>query len=127
MLEFVTDEFKNNKTIVLDAVKQNGLALEFVSDNLKNNKKIIIAAINQNIHVLDFLHIWITDYKSILNSFNYTDDKKIIFKIIKYKQDFYEFLNNTIKEDINITKKLIKVNNNVFFFLHLNVVEQYIK
>ena len=116
-LEFVVDEFKNNKIIVLAAVKQNGLALEFASDNLKNNKKIIITAINQNIHVLDFLHIWIKDYKSILNSFNYIDDKKIIFKIIKYKENFYKYLNNNIKEDINITKKLLKVNNNIFYFL----------
>ena len=116
-LKSVSDKFKNNETIVLIAVKQNGLALEFASDNLKNNKKIIITAINQNIHVLDFLHIWIKDYKSILNSFNYIDDKKIIFKIIKYKENFYKYLNNNIKEDINITKKLLKVNNNIFYFL----------
>jgi hypothetical protein len=36
---------KNDKDIVLEAVKKNGYSLEFASENLKNNKEVVLAAV----------------------------------------------------------------------------------
>ena len=54
MLEYASDRLKNNKEIVLEAVKQNGLALEYASDRLKNNEEIVVTAIKQYESALQF-------------------------------------------------------------------------
>jgi hypothetical protein len=46
--------FKNNKDVVLEAVKQDGMALQFASDELKNNKDVVLKAVRQNVWVLRF-------------------------------------------------------------------------
>ena len=84
--------------------------------------KIIIDAINRNITILDFFHIWIKNYKNILDDLDYTNDKKIIFKIIEYNAGMYTYLNNNIREDVNITKELIKVNDKIIYYLSYNMI-----
>ncbi len=44
-LEFASIDLKNNKDIVLAAVKNNGHAFKFLSEELKNNKDIVLAAV----------------------------------------------------------------------------------
>ena len=84
--------------------------------------KIIIDAINRNITILDFFHIWIKNYKNILDDLDYIHDKKIIFKIIEYNPTLYEYLNNNIKEDVNITKELIEVNDKIIYHLSYKIM-----
>ena len=38
ILEFASDEIKDDKDVVITAVKENGMALQFVSDRLKKDK-----------------------------------------------------------------------------------------
>jgi hypothetical protein len=67
-LENIDDNFKNNKEVVLTAVKQNGMALQFVpiinkpgrfwgikSDSgLRSDKDVVITAIKQNNQAFQF-------------------------------------------------------------------------
>ena len=45
---------KNEKEVVLAAVKQNGDALEYASEGMKNDKKVVLAALAQNGNALQF-------------------------------------------------------------------------
>jgi hypothetical protein len=46
VLEYVSDELRNDPEIVLAAVSQNGAALKFASEEMKNNKEITITAVS---------------------------------------------------------------------------------
>ena len=46
-LRDASDELKNNKKVVLEAVKQKGWALEHASDELKNCKEVVLEAVKQ--------------------------------------------------------------------------------
>ena len=41
-------ELKNDKKIVLEAVKQNGDALQYASEELKNDKEVVLEAVKRN-------------------------------------------------------------------------------
>ena len=44
----------NNKNVVLEAVKQNGLALQFASEKLQDDKNVVLEAVKQNGWALQF-------------------------------------------------------------------------
>jgi hypothetical protein len=52
----IIPELKDDKGIVLEAVKQDGDALEFASDRLKDDKEVVLAAREK--------HFWPLDYAS---------------------------------------------------------------
>jgi hypothetical protein len=43
--KFLFSYLKNNKNVVLDAVKIRGLLLEHASDELKNDKDVVLSAV----------------------------------------------------------------------------------
>ena len=87
-LEKIDDHFKNNKEVVLTAVKQNGMALQFVpiinkpgrfwgikSDSgLRSDKDVVITAIKQNNQAFQFASEKLRDnyniYRIAMNSYN---------------------------------------------------------
>jgi hypothetical protein len=44
-LEFASMNLRNEKQIVLVAVKNNGFSLKFVSDDLKNDRDVVLEAV----------------------------------------------------------------------------------
>lgn len=44
VLEYASEEIKDNMVIVLSAVCRSGSALEFASERLKNNEMIVLTA-----------------------------------------------------------------------------------
>jgi hypothetical protein len=47
-LDFASDQLKNDKDVVLEAVKQNDYALYYASEQLKNDKDIVLEAVKQD-------------------------------------------------------------------------------
>jgi len=54
-LKNASDELKEDKDVVLEAVKQHGWSLEFASDKLKADKEIVLEAVKQNSFSLKFI------------------------------------------------------------------------
>ena len=44
-LQYASDEFKNDKELVLAAVTQNGWSLEYLCEELRNDKEVVLAAV----------------------------------------------------------------------------------
>ena len=44
----------NNKNVVLEVVKQNGLALQFASEKLQDDKNVVLEAVKQDGRALRF-------------------------------------------------------------------------
>jgi DNA repair ATPase RecN len=47
-LLFYLDDFKNNKEVVMSAVKESYIALKYASQELKNDKEVVLEAIKNN-------------------------------------------------------------------------------
>lgn len=56
VLELLSDVYKNDKEIVLEAVKANGDALQFASKELKGDKDVVLAAITSYPRSLMYAH-----------------------------------------------------------------------
>ena len=54
-LQFATDELRNDKNIVLKAVKSDGYALEFASQELRDNEVVCLEACRQNGFAMRFV------------------------------------------------------------------------
>ena len=53
-LNYASDDMKNNYEIVFRAVQNDGNALEYASDDMKNNYVIVLAAVTQNGNALEY-------------------------------------------------------------------------
>ena len=53
-LQYVSDELKNDKEVVLAAITEDGRALEYASDELKNDKEVVLAAVTQYGRALEY-------------------------------------------------------------------------
>jgi hypothetical protein len=50
-------ELKNDKEVVLEAIKQYGYAFRFASVELKNDKEVVLEAIKQNGYALEYNNV----------------------------------------------------------------------
>ena len=53
-LQYASHYLKNYKKFILHAIRTNGLVLEFVNDEFKNDRDIVSAAVEQNGHALKY-------------------------------------------------------------------------
>lgn len=51
---YASDRLKNNESVVLKAVRQNGLTLEYASSRLKDNYYVVLEAAKENERSLMF-------------------------------------------------------------------------
>lgn len=47
--------FKNNRDLVLIAIKENGCSIKYASENLKNDKELVLIAIENNINAFEYI------------------------------------------------------------------------
>jgi hypothetical protein len=52
--EYISEELKKDKEVVLAAVKQDGYALQYASEELKKDKEVVLAAVKQNGYALKY-------------------------------------------------------------------------
>ena len=108
VLEYLSESFKNDKKLVLIAVKKSGEVLQFASDSLKSNKKIVMAAFKKN------------DIAFRYASKEVKDDKKFVLKILQKSISFYEHISDRLKKDKDILATIFNTKVSVFrdvFFL----------
>lgn len=47
-LQYVSEELRDDRNLILAAVQQNGLALQFASERLRRDEGVVLAAVKQN-------------------------------------------------------------------------------
>lgn len=98
---YASDELKNNKDFVLQAIKIYGLCFEYVSDKLKNDKVVALKAIEENS----------SNIKYISNELK--RDKEIILKAVEKDADNIKYVSDELKKDEEFMKQLKKINNSI--------------
>ena len=65
VLEYASENLRNDRELVMKTVQQNGFALEYASEELRNDRKIVKTAVQQYGDALQFAS---EDLKKILSS-----------------------------------------------------------
>lgn len=56
VLKCVHKLLRGDKEVVLEAVKQNGMALRFASESLKADKEVVMEAVKQDVWAIRYVH-----------------------------------------------------------------------
>jgi hypothetical protein len=102
LLKYGSDNIKNNKNIVLSAVKQDSFALKYASDNLKKNEEIISNAIKNNGMILEYiLEEDLQNEKKVIN-----DPNSIKFAVLSNGLAL-QFASDELKDSMEIVEKAV--------------------
>ena len=107
-IKFLKEELKNDREIILEAIKQNGNSLEFIPNKFRNDKEIVFEAIKQNSNSIKFLDLNLN--KLII------ENEDIIEECLRKNEECWKYLSLKSKNDLNLMKKILKKNRNLFYF-----------
>jgi predicted methyltransferase len=105
-LQFASETLRNDKDVVLAAVKEHPDAFQFASETLRNNKGVVIAAVKQNGFVLQFA------------SETLRNDKDVVLAAVKEHGFALQFASEALRNDIFFIHKLVieGCHNGLFLF-----------
>jgi len=103
ILELVSEELKNDKEIILAAVKKHGFALKYASEKLKDDKEVVLAAVNQSSSAL-------IDKDSALEhaSERLKDDKEVVLAAVKKRGSALKYASERLKDDKEVVLVALK-------------------
>jgi len=94
--EYVDDELKNDKSFVMEIVKINGNLLEYVSKSLKDDKDVVMEAVKHS------------DYALCYASERLRDDEDVVRESLKHAQTALLFANRRFRENYDIVMEAVK-------------------
>ena len=86
-LEHASEDLRNDKEIVLAAVRKDGKVLEFASEDLQNDKEIVLAAVKKDGELWDFA------------SEDLRNDQEIVLAAMEKDCEAYQYVGNKLKEE----------------------------
>ncbi|KAG2378497.1 hypothetical protein C9374_008136 [Naegleria lovaniensis] len=100
--QYASQELRNDREVVLEAVNQNGWALQHASQELRNDREIVLKAVNQNGSALQFA------------SQELRNDREIVLKAVNQNGDALLFVSQELKNDREIVLEAVKQNEDAF-------------
>ncbi len=129
-MEYVSDNLKNDKEFVLEAVKSNGYALEYASDNLKNDKDFVLEVVKQDVRALEYVpdnlkndkEFVLEAVKSNGNALKYAsdnlrNDKEFVLDAAKYHSVALQGASDNLKTDKEFLLKALQLDYNKVSFI----------
>ena len=101
-LQYASERLRDDKDVVLAAVKEDGHTLQFVSDRLRDDKDVVMAAVKQEGYILDYA------------SSRLKDDEEVVLAAIKEYAYVLEIASDRLKNDYNFIKEAYMANPNIF-------------
>ncbi|KAG2373378.1 hypothetical protein C9374_012244 [Naegleria lovaniensis] len=92
-LEFMSNELKSNREVVMDAISQNGNALKFASEELRDDTKIVDLALDYDLECIRFA------------SQNVLSCKSYMMDVISENGFLLEYASDNLKADEQIIEK----------------------
>jgi hypothetical protein len=90
ILEYASDRIKNDREVILNAVKNNGKILRFASDELKNDREIVLIAVKNWGLSLQY------------GSKNLRADKEVVLAAMKENSLAFKYADESLKTDKDI-------------------------
>jgi hypothetical protein len=95
-LEFASQELRNDKDVVLTAVDNYGYALKYVSETLKNNREVVLCAVQTYGYVLQYAS---TELKK---------DRKIVLAAVQNNGYALEHASKELQDDFEIVLAAVR-------------------
>ncbi len=102
LLKYASDQLKNDKEIVLVAVKSHAWSLEYASKQLKNDKEVVLAALKTNGNALEYA------------SDQLKNDKEVVLTAVNTSGNSFAYASEQIKTDREFVLTAVKVNGIAF-------------
>lgn len=109
ILEYVSENLKNDKELILAAVSNNGAALQYASEELKADKAIVIAALSNQGSALEFAA---DDLKG---------DKDVVLIALLEDASPLEYVSDNLKRDREVIEAAIKNDECLAYLLNENL------
>jgi hypothetical protein len=115
-LMYAPDHFKDNKKIVLTAVKNDGLALKNASSRLQNDEEVVMAAVSEKGQAIAFANerFW-SDRKAMLTvvqTYGYglfkhgseelKEDKELVLEAVKNNKYVLKYVNQSLRNELKL-------------------------
>ena len=106
----LSDELKDNKDFVLEAIKNNNSIIELVSQSLKNDKDVVIAAGSHGLKVTETLK----------------NDREVLIAIAKNDPWFLHDATTSVRKDIEIVCICCRLRPEVIKYAHPDLIAEFI-
>jgi len=120
MMEFVSDDLKKDRDVVMKAVTTNGFSLAFVDESLQDDETVVTAAINENGRSLQFASPRLKKDRGIVMTAitqdeetgpaildadpSFNNDRDALMSAIEHDggEDIYEYASDRCKMDLGL-------------------------
>tara|TARA_B100000795_G_scaffold249614_1_gene217251 strand:- start:378 stop:1253 length:876 start_codon:yes stop_codon:yes gene_type:complete len=123
-LKIASKEIKNNKKLVLEAVKnfRGGFSLQYASASLKKDKDVVLAAVKSNMFALDFANKkFLKDpkiiYEAMLENWEYDAHDSLLYleEILRKNFNIPIKINSQMINSSSYKKKIVKANEFIIY------------
>ncbi|EFC38683.1 predicted protein [Naegleria gruberi] len=105
-LEYANEIMKRDREIVLKAIQENGLALEYANETLKKDREIVLKAVKQNGLALEYVN-------EIMKK-----DREIVLKSVKKNGKPFQYAKDTLKNDRKFILEAVQHNRDIFLYVN---------
>ena len=102
---YASNELKNDKEVALEAIKQDELAFYFVSDALKNDKDFVLEVVKRNPAAFYFA------------SDELKNDKEVVLEAIKRDGEALQYASNNLRNNKDFVLEVVKRNGWAFEYV----------
>ena len=95
ILEYVSENLKNDKELILAAVSNNGGALQYASDKCKDDKELVLAALSKDGSALEYA------------SERLKEDREVVLAAVSNNGNAIEYAPDTFKADKDIVSAAV--------------------
>ncbi len=110
--ERIPRELRNDKEVVLEAVKQYGWALSYASKELRNDKEVVLEAVKKDGRALEYAS------KELQN------DKEVVLEVVKKDGWTLEFTSKELQNDLDVVLTAVKQNRSVIQYASVSIQEK---
>eukprot|EP01080_Neovahlkampfia_damariscottae_P009253 gene9253-1340_t len=112
ILEYVSDRLKNDNDIYMTAFKKNSMSIKFLPEEYKSNEEIIIEGIKQHVKSLYFV------------SLKLKNDPNFMLRAFDINQSSIEYISDILKDSKDFFSKVLQKNGKMLKYSSKNLKNQ---
>ena len=125
----LNSRIKNNKDLLLAAVKTNGYVLDYASKELKNDKEVVLAAVKTNGFALYYASARLQGDQEVVRAavknngwalycaaIRFRDNKEVVLTPIRNNPHALDYASDRLQDDRDIVKEACKMSALSFYF-----------
>ena len=101
ILEYASEQMQNDREVVLAAVRQNGMALKYADPQLRNNREVVLAAVKKDARALSCASDVLKGDVSVVAKAVNNNIPSLLFAKLEHPQDIADAVAGLGPEDVS--------------------------